>query len=184
MVRRKPPDLGDSLVEMYPELLGHLVRRTGTRSDAEDLLQELWLRVQKAPQAGGVAQPRAYLFRAAENIARDFFRWRARRGEQTPVEDEVLPDPAPRPEVRLDDRRRVADLGRIVRGLPPRQREALLLLRVHGLPPDEVARRMGISRSGVEKLLRKALITCRARLGDADGGRERGGDGDAEEEAR
>lgn len=50
--------------------------------------------------------------------------------------------------------------------LPPRCREAFVLNRIHGLPHDEVARALGISRSMVEKHVMRGLHACRALLED------------------
>nr|WP_226898263.1 sigma-70 family RNA polymerase sigma factor [Mangrovicoccus algicola] len=149
------------MIECYPDLLRHLARRTGAVPDAEDLLHDLWIRLDRLPEKP-VERPRAYLFRAAENMVLDLFRARSRGRTEALTEDIAAPDAGE--DARLDSRRRLGILAETVGALPPRQREALLLYRVHGLPMDEVGRRMGISRSGVEKLLRKALISCRRQV--------------------
>ena len=60
------------------ELLRFLIARTGDRDEAEDLLQELWLRV-RGSDPGPVANGRAYLFRVANNLVLDRVRERNRR---------------------------------------------------------------------------------------------------------
>ncbi|NWM55037.1 RNA polymerase sigma factor, partial [Escherichia coli] len=60
------------------ELLRFLVARTGNPAEAEDLLQELWLRIRDATP-GPVANGRAYLYRAAQNLVLDRLREARRR---------------------------------------------------------------------------------------------------------
>ncbi|MBX8814512.1 RNA polymerase sigma factor, partial [Ochrobactrum sp. MR34] len=49
--------------------------------------------------------------------------------------------------------------------LPPRQRDVFLMHKFDGLSHTEIAQKLGITRSGVEKLIMKALAHCREHLG-------------------
>ena len=134
--------------------------------DAEDLLQDLWIKVATNP-VGPVGNGRAYLFRMANNLAIDQFRSRQQakarqaswleslgRGHGSP---EDQPDPAPNAETVMFARQESKALSEAILALPPGARRALTLHRLEGLSHAEVARAMGISRSGVEKHLALAM---------------------------
>ena len=151
--------------------------RSGNAADADDLLQELWIRITTlADQAGTgpIANPRAYLFRMANNLALDGLRSRQRtmardrgwldvlgRAEAPPSQ---IADPAISVEDALAHAQEVRLLAEAIEALPPGAGRALRLHRLQGLKQDEVARIMGISRSGVEKHLVVALKHLRASL--------------------
>lgn len=152
------------------ELLRFLAARTGDRDEAEDLLQELWLRVRGA-DAGPVANGRAYLFRAANNLVLDRARARRRRAardtawsQQEYGEDPA--DPAANAEEEIVAREEAARLASAIGNLPEGARRALRLHKIDGLSHAETAARLGISKSGVEKHMAVAMKYLRAALKD------------------
>lgn len=147
--------------------------RLGSREAAEDLVQELWCRLETAAPSAPVERPSAYLFRLALNLMLDRRRGerRARRRDgawrrETTVsagEEVVAPEPAA--EEAVDARRRLKRLLALVEDLPPQTRRAFHLHKLDGLSHAETARVMGISRSGVEKHIMAALKQLVGRLG-------------------
>ena len=141
------------------ELRAFLVARCGDASEAEDVLQELWLKVTEHP-VGPIANGRAYLFRSASNLVLDRLRARQRAlrrdrawiddGQQTNAADD-RPDPAPPADEILLRQEEASVVRRAIAELPPGARRALELHRLEGHGQAEVARIMGISLSGVEK---------------------------------
>lgn len=157
------------------ELARFLVARCGDRGQAEDLMQELWLKVAGATP-GPVANGRAYLFRMANNLMLDTLRGRHRAmardrgwlrndgaGDLAP---EARPDPALAADESLILEQERAVLHRAIADLPPGAARALRLHRFDGLAQGEVAQAMGISRSGVEKHLATAMRHLRGALAD------------------
>lgn len=156
-------------------LLRFLAARCGDPAEAEDLLQELWLKAATIP-AGPIANGRAYLFRMASNLVLD--RARARRRSMRrdrawletdePVAEgiELRRDPAPDAEAGLIEAQEAEEVRRAVEALPEGARRALMLYRFEGLGQGEIARVMGISRSGVEKHLALAMKHLRRNLGN------------------
>jgi RNA polymerase sigma-70 factor (ECF subfamily) len=154
--------------------LGRLVRARGVDpADIDDLLQDLWIRIGTA-QTGPVGNARAYLFRMANNLVLDARRgrWRAMARDQSwlaldghaDAPAEARADPAPSAETVIAHAQEMALLRTAIDALPPGAARALRLHRIEGLPHADVARIMGISRSGVEKHLAVALRHLRQSL--------------------
>lgn len=155
------------------ELLRFLRARCGDHGEAEDLLQELWIKL-AGGTPGPIANARAYLFRMANNLVIDVRRTRQRsmarerswlhtlgRGDALP---ELSMDPAPGAEDLLVQSEEVRMLAEAIAALPPGAARALRLHRIDGYGQSEVARIMGISRSGVEKHLALAMKHLRRNL--------------------
>lgn len=153
------------LLTSYDELKTRLTQRLGSSELAGDAVQDTWLRLQQAEGIGRVTSPANYLFRMALNIARD--RMMSERRRHLPaVEIEQLldlasdgADPASIAEARAE----LKLVEALIAELPPRQREILVAARLDGLPRREIAVRLGISLSLVEKELKLAHEYCLAR---------------------
>ena len=155
------------LMDSYSDLLRHLSRRLGSSADAKDVVQDTFLRVQKIPGNTDIRNPRSYVFRMAENVAIDHLR--AKKSRSRYVADGELPDAEAdqaSAERIVDYRQRLAVLERAVAGLPQRQQQVFLMHKIDGLSHSQIAEQLGISRSAVEKLVIKALATCRDAVGD------------------
>jgi len=137
-----------------PRLFRYLLRVSGDRSLAEDMLQEAYCRLLsgKLPEMNEASQQR-YLFRIATNLMRD--RWRKRK--ETPL-PENFPEPTSGPP-QLDRR---MDLHRAFRRLKVRERQLLWLAYVEGSDHREIAAATGL-RYGSIRLL---LFRARRRLAD------------------
>ncbi|MCL4683891.1 RNA polymerase sigma factor [Myxococcota bacterium] len=140
------------LVERHtPRLHAHLTRMTGSGDDAEDLLQETWLRVARGARSFQEGRPvRPWLFGIASNLARDFHR---RRSVRRHVRHDASPGQTPpgaRPleTIALRDR---------VRRLPDRLREILWLRFYEGFTEAEMAEALGIPRGTVKSRLHGAI---------------------------
>lgn len=167
--------LGNLLSRHRAELSRFLVARCGDAAEAEDLLQELWIKV-SAGTPGPVANGRAYLFRMANNLVLDQRRGRQRAmardrtwlasegGGDEPPEDR--PDPSVPADEAMVKRQEQAILRDAIAALPPGAARALRLHRLEGHNQAEVAVIMGISRSGVEKHLALAMKHLRNALSD------------------
>lgn len=154
-----------TFVDSYTELVRHLTVKLRSRSDADDVAQETFLKISRMGGNTVVDNPRSYLFRIADNAAIDHLRRQKVRTRLVSGEPETeQPGQEPSPEEQADYRQRLALLARIVDDLPPRQKQAFVLHKFDGLGHQEIAARLGISRSAVEKLLMKALATCRDRF--------------------
>lgn len=144
---------------------------TGDPSQAEDIVQEAWLRFTKSEKLDCPIEPIGYLYRIVRNLAIDARRHRDRapvsmdphRFEalypNTPVTSETVV-------VARDDLRLLMEA---MDELPARTRKALELHRFGGLKLREIAERMGISKSRAHELISEGLAHCRDRVKGGEG---------------
>lgn len=156
-----------------PMLLRLLAARLGNPADAEDALQDIWLKLDQHG-APSVAQPAAYLYRMATNLAADRRIASARAGARDTAWLEVQPAAEEHPSIEhtLLARERLARLEAALAAMPERMSQALRLYRVENLPQKQIAERLGMTVSGVEKLLRRAVkeIHVYKLAGEAESG--------------
>lgn len=132
---------------------------------AEDVAQSLYLRVQRVEDHPPIANKRAYLFQLAANEAWDQGREQARQRKIKAEADAILWGTDSPPSV---DRVLIAreELDRVLEaadGLSEPTRTIFWLNRIQGVPQRDIAAQLGVSRTTVEKHIRRAM----ALLGDA-----------------
>ncbi|MDD2867810.1 RNA polymerase sigma factor [Neomegalonema sp.] len=165
-----------SLTELHLEegrRLQRVYRRRGlSAEEAEDLVQEAFLRLAQPPPEE-IREPGAYLRRIAENLFFDALRRARRSREVFPAEarlSEEIADPQPSVEAALIAREAEEALDRALAELPPRCREVVRLHKFEGLSYVEIAQRMGVSRNTVMVHMVRGLGALRRRLGGAEDG--------------
>jgi len=157
-----------ALVERHRHrIYGLLVRSTGSTADADDLFQEVWIRVVRAAGEFDATQRFSpWLYRIAVNLLRDAARRRAARPWDVTT-DGALPeagDGAPAPDSLAAAGQEAEALHRAIATLPAGQREVLVLRYLEGLGEREVAEAAGIPPGTVKSRLHHALRNLRARL--------------------
>ncbi|WP_157995434.1 RNA polymerase sigma factor [Peristeroidobacter soli] len=150
----------DRFVSHLHSLRQRLRRRGRTREEAEDLAQAAILRVLEYCQRGGEVQaPEAVVARAAMNLSINEHR-RSRRHlfVAEAVEDLPLVGQNPLPEDIIAADECLARMQAALSSVSERTREVFLLHRVAGWSYSEIARRLGITESAVEKQIAKASL--------------------------
>jgi RNA polymerase sigma-70 factor (ECF subfamily) len=134
---------------------GVALRMTGSRADAQDVVQDVFLRLWQRPDAWrpGQAQFSTWLYRVVVNRCLDLKR-RPRGTDLDSVEEPQ--DPDANAEDSLLDAERSRALDSAVNQLPERQREAIVLTYTAGLRNAEAASAMDISVKAFEALLVRA----------------------------
>ncbi len=148
-------------IDVYARLLT-TARSVGHRdSAAEDRVQEACLRTLEAATATPIRNRENYLKRILRNLRIDG----ARRAARDAILDEQLVDPQPGPDRAAQARLELAVVAKTLQTLPPRCRTAFELHRFGNLSYAEIAQRMGISISMVEKHIAEAVLRLTTALG-------------------
>jgi RNA polymerase sigma factor (sigma-70 family) len=138
-------------------LRAYLLRYSSNPEDADDLLQEAWVRVARSARRYDAKRPfRSWLYGIATNLARDLFRRRATRER---AQGELAMQP--RMEAELGPIERSDLLERIAR-LPENRRAVLHLRYFEGMNEAEMAEVLGIPRGTVKSRLHAAMRELRS----------------------
>lgn len=160
----------ESLIERYQgPLVRYAFRRLGNIQDAEDAVQEVFVRGYVQMQGGRrVSDALAYLYRMAANVCTDVLRrrkrarWRPQRAETEPTADggRSVADEALKQES-------VQRIERLVARLPRRQAEVVRLRVWDGLRFEEIAQVFGCPVSTIKSRFHYALVKLRAVINSA-----------------
>ena len=167
----------DPLLEIYLERRANLLRffaaRTGSRAAAEDLAQELYVKLATRDLTVTAENPVALIYRMATNVMLDRARGEARatardaawrRVAHASVGGEDVVEDVPADEA-VASRQRLQQLVDAVGELPPQMQRAFRLHKLDGRSHAETAQVMGLSVKSVEKHISAALKALTAKLG-------------------
>ena len=141
-----------------------LARYFSDCQDIEDVAQEAYLRAYAAEQQKEIEQPKAYLFRIAKNLALTKLTKKSNKitdyleesGASVVIECEAAADSV------VEAQEALGIYCEAVAALPEKCRQVFLLRKVHGLAHQEIAKRMSLSVSSVEKYLIIGIMECKA----------------------
>jgi len=158
-----------ALMERYRDrMYALLLRSTRSRADADDLFQELWIRVVRASGEFDTTQRfSTWIYRIAVNLTRDAARRRRAAHFAEPTLDGEVPDDAderPLPDALASGSQEAAALHRAIATLPAGQREVLVLRYIEGLAEADVAAAAGIPAGTVKSRRHHAVKSLRAKL--------------------
>lgn len=155
-------DLRSLFIAHERELARFFKGKVDGPSDAEDLIQETFLRLAKLPDGTAVREPRHFLFTVAANLARDHLRRMMSRHVKNTEELGVdLPDDTQSPDELLGSKQEESLAQRAIENLPEKTRAIFLLYHVEGWGYRQIAQRLNISPRTVEYHLRQGLAFCR-----------------------
>lgn len=160
-------------LELRTDLLRFLTARLGDRATAEDVYQELYVRLSGAHPRGELENPRGFIYRSAYNLANEYARAQQRRirrdgtwaelSTYTKGTDAV--SDVPDADAAIEAKRRLALLMSSLDELTPKCREVFTQHHLRGLSHSEIALSMGVSVKAVEKQMTVALKHLAAKLG-------------------
>jgi RNA polymerase sigma-70 factor (ECF subfamily) len=178
-VREDEPGAFEELVEQYQHrlvaVMHHLV---GNAEEAEDLAQEVFLRVYRARKKYRARSKfSTWLFTIANNLALNALRRRQRKPavplnvrDSGPLgprpAEQLVRDRAGQPSQRLQQQELAAVIRQALEGLNERQRMAVVLNKFEDMNYFEIAEVMGLTTKAVKSLLSRARTNLRAALKD------------------
>jgi RNA polymerase sigma-70 factor (ECF subfamily) len=144
--------------ELSAPLRGFLRSRTRSDADAEDLLQDVFVRIQKRlPSLHDTSKIQGWVYRIARNAVIDHYRTRR---ETVPVDFEIeSDDPVGEGAVDLKPA-----LRHFIAELPPAYREPLVRHEFQGESLEEVAAALGLSLTATKSRVRRARLMLREML--------------------
>ena len=165
-VRRRDPEALAAFFEAHFDRLYNLAfRLVGEHSLAEDVLQEVFLKLHRAAaQLDPERDPAPWLATITRNACREQWRRRRRHVEGKDSIEADLPDASPSAEVDTLRAERERRVGRALMRLPEGLREVVVLRDFHGLAHEEVATVVGAKIAAVRKRYSRALAELRHYL--------------------
>lgn len=151
-----------ALVELLsPQLYRFFASQMGSASDAEDMLQDVWLRIHRVRHTYRPGEPLLpWVYAIARCVRVDSYRKRSRIASREWAVD-VLPEPSP---CNTEVPGNVPAFEELVGALPQSQREVLTMLKVSELSLEEVARATSSTVGAVKQKAHRAYQTLRKVL--------------------
>ncbi len=170
-IRRPMSAVSAAFVDNYVFLRRFLARFFSDSHDIEDVAQEAYLRAFIAEQQKDIEQPKAYLFRIAKNVALTKLTKKSEKitdyieecGASVVIECGAAADS------EAEAQESLGLYCDAVAALPEKCRQVFLLRKVHGLAHKEIAERMSLSVSSVEKYLLRGILECKVFVQEHEG---------------
>jgi len=156
-----PAALDELVRRVSPPLLRYFNSSQFGRNDAEDMMQDCWLRIHRSRHTYRASEPvMPWIYSVARHTRLDAYRKRRRLAARE-VLVASIPDTLHQdaPEVRQDH------FERLVSTLPESQREVLFMLKVSGMSLEEIARATASTVGAVKQKARRAYSTLRRAWG-------------------
>lgn len=161
----KPHPVKARLISGYQSLLRRLSRRLGSPELAAEALHETWIRLERG-QIGDVANPDAYLYRAALNTATNIRLAEGRRLKAAEIETLLdIPDEGPDLHRIVEAKLEIERLEAAVAELPPRQQAVLREMLFGSASFEEMAAAHKVSLKTIYNDVNRAMNYCAGRLG-------------------
>ncbi|MGA5553204.1 RNA polymerase sigma factor [Streptomyces lavendulocolor] len=160
--RMTAAEFDQAFTAVMPRLRRRLLAVTGDPHDADDLVQETYLRLSGRARASALVrqhQPYAYTCAAALNLLRDSWRQPSRRERCT----DRLPEPSWDGGLATREAEEVTTA--LLRVLSPKEAAAVILVDIEGLTHDMAGERLGAHRGTVQRNRMRGLAKMRAALG-------------------
>jgi len=163
------PDLSTRLAPLRPRLHRYCARMVGSALDAEDLVQDAYVKALLAePAQADIANAEAWMFRVLHNLALDHLRRRAVRAIEAECGDpDTLADAAADPRDELARRQAGAAGLAVFMRLPALQRGAVILVDVLEHATDEAAAVLGTTQPALKSALQRGRVNLRHWAGES-----------------
>jgi RNA polymerase sigma-70 factor (ECF subfamily) len=172
--RGEEPAFQELVERNHARVIGLVYRFVGDATDAEDLAQEVFLRIYRARQTyKPAAKFSTWMFRITANVSLNALRSRASRRDDVSIDQaadvhdgpRAVPDPECRmPDHHLHEEELQAKVREAIHTLPEKQQIAVVLNKYEGMSYADIARTIGCSTMAVKSLLARARDNLKDRL--------------------
>lgn len=151
-----------------PALIRYAVKLTGDRAEAEDLLQEAWLRFSDIAGRRRIKEPEGYLHRIVRNLIFDGRRCKGLEqrlfdGDASRIAETVASD-EPSALANAEAKDELAIVQRVIAHMPDRMRIAFEMHRLQGIKLVDIAAHLSISKSLAHELVVEGVERCKKAL--------------------
>ncbi len=157
------PSIVAAFLEHKRVLTAYIARHFLQPEDAEDILQDAFMRTLEASNKRSILAPKSYLFMTARNLIYRHLRKQARTitREISEVGEEHLSAPDVPIDRQIEDRQKLGAFLEAADTLPAQCRRVFLMRKLYGLSHREISNQLGISTSTVERHISNAIKRCR-----------------------
>jgi RNA polymerase sigma factor (sigma-70 family) len=148
-------------------LQAYISRRIRNKADAQDLAQEVYVRMLRVTDTEAIRNPQFYLYTVASNLVKERALLDQRQASQLDIDEASVQQQLgqlPPLDDQLEVTQQAARLRAVVEQLPIKYGTALILQHRYGLTYQQIADCMGVSPSMVKKYLAQALGHCRSHM--------------------
>jgi RNA polymerase sigma factor (sigma-70 family) len=157
-----------AFTEYRQRLLKLAAKILGCQHSAEDVVQDAYIKMLQASATFEIKYPISYLYQVVRNLAIDRFRRTAfeLRNFTNEADGLQIPEPAQVPETIIIDRQHVRIVAHALSELPERTQTAFSLYSVDGYTQREIAKKLNVSPTLVNFMIRDAQSHCRNAMSD------------------
>ena len=158
----------DTATRYGKRLRGYVAARVRNAADVSDLVQEVFLRLLRMDRHEPIRNTEAYLMTIAAHVLHQH---QVRRSAAPESLDALLDSQcgsSPAPDAQVDAQRRLQALDRILERSSPNVYASFVMRQRDGMGLQEIAERLGVSRTTVIKYMNTALQMCREHLKPGD----------------
>ena len=141
------------VVENREQMHNYILQRVKDSAVADDILQEVHLRMVKKERETTIAEPLAYAYKIARNLIYDHS---AKVSVYEPLAEDLKSE-TPGPADQVNAQRNLAILLEIIRAMPPMRRDIFIRRRLHGQSYQQISVATGLSSKAIEKHISRAI---------------------------
>lgn len=155
----------DAFLECREALIFSITKLSARQEDVDDILQETYLRTYTAHQKQPIKSPKGYLFVVSRNLVYKRLS-RSSKEINTEIDDALLDVQSE--SAGVDDeihyQLKLDAFNEALKTLPENARRAILMRKIYGMSHKEIARKLDVSISSVEKYISTGIKQCAASL--------------------
>jgi len=145
-------------------LVRSIMKMSVKQQDVDDILQEAFIRVLRSDTQQQIKSPKGYLFAVSRNLVLKKLVQQSKEIHSEIDEALIESDVDNSVEKELYQKLKFERFSEVLNSLPEKHRRAILLRKMYCLSHKEIAKKMDISVSSVEKYIAKGLIQCKQSL--------------------